>query len=99
MSEDCAVLFGVDLAEASLLVVLQVQVTDDDIRLQGESLHDTLSRYFVAPEMKLMPQSFWEDALEWFPDEAEGNSFITLLQTSLTVCKHTLSHLPRELLV
>ena len=49
-----------DLAEACLLAILQVQVTDNDIKLQGESLHDTLSRYFVAPEMRLMPQSFWD---------------------------------------
>lgn len=52
---------SVDLAEACLLAILQVQVTDNDIKLQGESLHDTLSRYFVAPEMRLMPQSFWDD--------------------------------------
>lgn len=64
MSKDCAIATSMDLAEASLLAILQVQVTDDDIRLQGESLHDTLSRYFVAPGMNLMPKSFWDDG-DW----------------------------------
>ena len=55
-------MLGCMLTLMILSAILQVQVTDDDIRLQGESLHDTLSMYFVAPEMNLMPPSFWEDA-------------------------------------
>lgn len=41
---------------------LQVEVNNSDIKLQGDSLVEYLERYFVAPEMQLLPQKYWDDA-------------------------------------
>lgn len=41
---------------------VQVQVTTDDIILQGDSLREYLSTYFVDPRMKLLEESYWSDA-------------------------------------
>ncbi|KAL3142162.1 hypothetical protein ABBQ38_002520 [Trebouxia sp. C0009 RCD-2024] len=41
---------------------LQVEITDSDIKLQGDSLVEYLDRYFVAPEMNLLPQEYWTEA-------------------------------------
>lgn len=42
--------------------MLQVEITDSDIKLQGDSLVEYLDRYFVAPEMNLLPQEYWTEA-------------------------------------
>lgn len=42
--------------------VFQVEVTKEAIRLQGDDLVEYLDRYFVAPEMGLLPPEYWTDA-------------------------------------
>lgn len=43
-------------------MLLQVVVTNNDINLQGDSLSHFLSKYFVHPDMKLLPDKYWQDA-------------------------------------
>lgn len=89
VSKDYASVLNVDLAKACLLAILQVLITDDDIILQGESLYDTLSRYFVAPEMRVMPQSFWDDG-HW-------NGFKIKLTVTASEVHHKLAQSTMEL--
>ena len=36
-------------------------MTDDDIRMQGVSLSELLSKYFLHPGLCLLPDTYWKD--------------------------------------
>lgn len=63
--------------------MLQVEVTDSDITLQGDSLVEYLDRYFVAPEMNLLPQEYWTEA-GW--TEFEMKLKVKVKQTLMLSC-------------
>ena len=39
--------------------MLQAEVLEDDIKLQGISLKKLLEKYFVAPKLGLLEQQYW----------------------------------------
>ena len=39
--------------------MLQVRVEEADIKLQGVGLKNLLEKYFVAPELRLLPADYW----------------------------------------
>ena len=39
--------------------MLQAEVLDDDIKLQGIGPKELLEKYFVAPELGLLEQEYW----------------------------------------
>lgn len=41
------------------LAMLQARVEEADIKLQGVGLKNLLEKYFVAPELRLLPADYW----------------------------------------
>ena len=43
------------------VIAVQACVSDDDIKMQGVSLSELLAKYFLHPDLRLLPESYWKD--------------------------------------